>query len=221
MKHKSNDVSSPLSLENKTTVCADQSMLVSGESGAGANIETHLFETQHSRSKTTMSNDIEDSSSNHNVINLLENTSPKKGCRFNSTNNSNADEDTIPSKSFSSEEDDERVDNDDERRATLTTAANNGVNNINLKALCPIPAKRSTLLPRTSLNLDRDNENDGTKDRKLKKLCTRKPTSTCNDGTKDRKLKELDTRNPTSARFATMARKIESSKSLTLGSQYR
>ena len=81
----------------------------------------------------------------------LENASPKKGCGFNSTNNSNVDEDTIPSKSFSfEEEDDERVDDDDERRANLITSANNSINNNNLKASCPRPAKRSTLLPRTS-----------------------------------------------------------------------
>ena len=63
---------------------------------------------------------------NYNAINLLENISPEKGCRFNSTNNSNVDEDTIPSKSFSfEEEDDERVDDADERRTTLITTSNN------------------------------------------------------------------------------------------------
>ena len=77
--------------------------------------------------------------------------SPKKGCRFNSASNSNVDEDTIPSKSFSfEEEDDERVDDDDERRANLITPANNSINNNNLKASCPRSAKGSTLLPRTS-----------------------------------------------------------------------
>ena len=56
----------------------------------------------------------------------LENISPNKGCRFNSANNNNVDEDAIPSKSFSfEEEDDERVDDADERRTTLITTSNN------------------------------------------------------------------------------------------------
>ena len=53
MKHKVNDVSSSLSLKNKTIACAAQSVLVSGVSRAGENIETHMLEIQrwHERSK--------------------------------------------------------------------------------------------------------------------------------------------------------------------------
>ena len=73
-----------------------------------------------------MNNNIEYSISNYNAINLLEYISPKKECRFVSTNHSNVDEDCIPSKLFSfEEEDDERVDDADERRTTLITTSNN------------------------------------------------------------------------------------------------